>query len=50
MVEVQAHGFSFEKWVRDHFFSGYQGTDALRIHSAAARLCPACPAGASFKA
>ena len=26
MVEVQAHGFSFEKWVRDHFFSGYQGT------------------------
>jgi len=26
MVEVQAHGFSFEKWVRDHFFLGYQGT------------------------
>jgi hypothetical protein len=26
MVEVQAHGFSFEKWVRDRFFSGYQGT------------------------
>ena len=26
MVEVQAHGFSFEKWVRDHFFSGYLGT------------------------
>lgn len=26
MVEVQAHGFSFEKWVRDHFFSGYAGT------------------------
>jgi len=26
MVEVQAHGFSFEKRVRDHFFSGYQGT------------------------
>jgi hypothetical protein len=26
MVEVQAHGFSFEKWVCDHFFSGYQGT------------------------
>jgi hypothetical protein len=26
MVEVQAHGFSFEKWVRDHFFSAYQGT------------------------
>src|ERR1017187_1616329 len=25
MVEVQAHGFSFEKWVRDHFFSGYAG-------------------------
>jgi hypothetical protein len=25
MVEVQAHGFSFEKWVRDHFFSGYSG-------------------------
>lgn len=25
MVEVQAHGFSFEKWVRDHFFSGYTG-------------------------
>lgn len=25
MVEVQAHGFSFEKWVRDHFFSGYIG-------------------------
>ena len=26
MVEVQAHGFSFEKWIRNHFFSGYQGT------------------------
>ena len=26
MVEVQAHGFSFEKWVRDHFFGGYSGT------------------------
>ena len=26
MAEVQAHGFSFEKWVRDHFFSGYQGS------------------------
>ena len=26
MVEVQAHGFSFEKWVRDHFFGGYAGT------------------------
>lgn len=26
MVEVQAHGFSFEKWVRDHFFSGYTGS------------------------
>jgi hypothetical protein len=25
MVEVQAHGFSFEKWVRDHFFSAYSG-------------------------
>jgi hypothetical protein len=25
MVEVQAHGFNFEKWVRDHFFSGHQG-------------------------
>lgn len=25
MVEVQAHGFSFEKWVRDHFFAGYTG-------------------------
>lgn len=25
MVEVQAHGFSFEKWVRDLFFSGYIG-------------------------
>lgn len=25
MVEVQAHGFSFEKWVRDHFFGGYKG-------------------------
>lgn len=25
MVEVQAHGFSFEKWVRDHFFAGYIG-------------------------
>jgi len=26
MVEVQAHGFGFEKWVRNHFFSGYTGT------------------------
>lgn len=25
MVEVQAHGFSFEKWVRDGFFDGYAG-------------------------
>lgn len=25
MVEVQSHGFTFEKWVRDHFFSGYAG-------------------------
>ena len=25
MVEVQAHGFGFEKWIRDHFFSGYAG-------------------------
>lgn len=25
MVEVQAHGFSFEKWVRDTFFAGYTG-------------------------
>jgi hypothetical protein len=26
MVEVQAHGFSFEKWVRDNFFAGYVGS------------------------
>lgn len=26
MPEVQAHGFSFEKWVRDHFFAGYSGS------------------------
>ncbi|MBV9657893.1 MAG: hypothetical protein JO295_07265 [Verrucomicrobia bacterium] len=26
MPEIQAHGFSFEKWVRDHFFAGYSGT------------------------
>lgn len=26
MVEVQAHGFTFEKWVRDTFFGGYSGT------------------------
>jgi hypothetical protein len=25
MVEVQAHGFSFEKWVRDTHFDGYRG-------------------------
>ena len=25
MVEVQGHGFTFEKWVRDTFFSGYVG-------------------------
>jgi len=25
MVEVQSHGFSFEKWVRDSFFGGYRG-------------------------
>lgn len=25
MVEVQYHGFSFEKWVRDTLFSGYTG-------------------------
>ena len=23
--EVQAHGVSFEKWVRDSFFNGYTG-------------------------
>jgi hypothetical protein len=26
MTEVQAHGFSFEKWIRDHFFAGYTGS------------------------
>ena len=26
MTEVQAHGFSFEKWIRDHFFEGYTGS------------------------
>lgn len=26
MVEVQAHGFTFEKWVRDTIFEGYAGT------------------------
>lgn len=26
MVEVQSHGFSFEKWVRDNFFAGYAGS------------------------
>ena len=26
MTEVHAHGFSFEKWVLDHFFAGYSGT------------------------
>ena len=25
MVEVQAHGFTFEKWVRETFYGGYQG-------------------------
>jgi hypothetical protein len=25
MVEVQFHGFTFEKWVRDTFFDGYEG-------------------------
>lgn len=25
MVEVQQHGFSFEKWVRDTLFEGYEG-------------------------
>lgn len=25
MVEVQSHGFQFEKWVRDAFFGGYSG-------------------------
>jgi len=25
MVEVQSHGFSFEKWVRANFFAGYSG-------------------------
>jgi len=25
MVEVQFHGFTFEKWVRDTFFHGYEG-------------------------
>ncbi|MDF1810944.1 MAG: hypothetical protein P1V20_01980 [Verrucomicrobiales bacterium] len=24
--EVQAHGVSFEKWIRDTFFDGYEGT------------------------
>lgn len=26
MVEVQAHGFSFEKWVRENLFAGYVGS------------------------
>jgi hypothetical protein len=26
MTEVQAHGFGFEKWVRDQFFAGYRGS------------------------
>ena len=26
MAEVQKHGFSFEKWVRNTFFDGYEGT------------------------
>lgn len=26
MVEVQSHGFTFEKWVRDAFFGGYHGS------------------------
>jgi hypothetical protein len=26
MVEVQKHGFSFEEWVRNTFFDGYEGT------------------------
>ena len=26
MVEVQKHGFSFEEWVRNQFFDGYQAT------------------------
>lgn len=25
MVEVQNHGFLFEKWVKDIFFAGYSG-------------------------
>ncbi len=25
MVEVQHHGFTFEKWIRDTFFNGYAG-------------------------
>lgn len=25
MVEVQSHGFSFERWVKDTFFGGYSG-------------------------
>lgn len=25
MVEVQEHGFAFERWVRDTFFDGYEG-------------------------
>lgn len=26
MAEVQAHGFSFEKWAREQFFAGYGGS------------------------
>ncbi len=26
MVEVQKHGFSFEKWIKDTFFGGYEGS------------------------
>ena len=26
MVEVQSHGFSFEKWVQDAFFDGHRGS------------------------
>jgi hypothetical protein len=26
MVEVQKHGFTFEKWVRDTLFRGYEGS------------------------
>lgn len=44
MVEVQAHGFSFEKWVLDAHFAGYRGSYMQKWDVAPGATCsPSVP-------